>query len=94
MPRISISDKTIQLIKKLYDENLPVIEIARKVNVSYPIVWEYTKAKERGFKSYSKYREYLVKKRGFESLRDYNEDLARQRGFASYIKYRKYLVKK
>ena len=88
-----ISDKTKQLIQKLHNKGLSVREIARKVNVSYPIVWEYTKAKKRGFKSYSEYREYLVKKRGFESFYEYQNHLARQKGFGSYNKYREYLAR-
>ena len=88
-----ISDKTKQLIQKLHNKGLSVREIARKVNVSYPIVWEYTKAKKRGFKSYSEYREYLVKKRGFESFYEYQNHLARQKGFESLSEYQENLVR-
>lgn len=92
MPR-KISDKTQQLMQRLYARGLTPAEIARRTNVSYPTAYGYTKAKERGFASPTEYENYLAGQRGFASLIEYQEDLAGQRGFASRAEYQKHLAR-
>ena len=92
MPR-KISNETKQLIEELYAEGLPVVEIAKRVNVSYPTAYGYTKVKERGFASYLKYQEHLAKERGFASYSKYQEHWAKERGFASHSEYQKHSAK-
>lgn len=55
--------KTIKLLDSLYKQAIPITEIARKANVSYSTAWGYTKAKEKGFESLNEYREHLAKER-------------------------------
>jgi DNA-binding XRE family transcriptional regulator len=42
-----ISDQTKNLIENLYAQDLPVAEIARRANVSYPTAYGYTRLKQR-----------------------------------------------
>ena len=70
MTRRKISDETKQLIDKLYDENLSVREIARRMNVSYTTAYGYTRLRQninpetgKPFESLSQYRKYLSKQK-------------------------------
>jgi len=88
-----ISDETKKLMEKLYAQDLPISEIARRANVSYPTAYGYTKLRQRinpetgqPFESRSQYQEYTARQRinpetgqPFESLSQYEEYTARQR---------------
>jgi len=78
MPK-RISEEIINLIERLYRDNVSYTEIAKTAGVSIGTVYSYTKIRERGFKSSSDYREYLARERGFKSLSEYQEHLARER---------------
>ena len=109
MPK-RISDKTIELMQKLYDEGFSVMEIARRIKVSYTLSYSYTRVKQRGFASYgeylrhlakqkgfgsrTKYEKNLAKQKGFGSLNEFQENLAKQKGFGSLNEYQEYLAKK
>ncbi len=86
-----ISDKKTQLMQELYDKGLDVVEIARRVNVSYSTAYGYTKLKQRinpetgrKFESISQLRDYQARHRinpetgqAFESRSQYEEYRAR-----------------
>ena len=92
MPK-KISNETKQLIEELYAQNLPIVEVARRTNVSYATAYGYTKAKQKGFASRAKYQEDLARRKGFASYKEYQKYLAKQRGFASRAEYQKNLAK-
>lgn len=95
-----ISDKTIRLIRKLYNKGLSISEMVRKAKVSYSTMYAYSRARKRGFASFSKYNEHLARERGFGSIYEYNKHRAEKRvnpetgrPFESYSKYHEHLVK-
>jgi len=92
MPK-RISEEIINLIERLYRDNVSYTEIAKTAGVSIGTVYSYTKIRERGFKSSSDYREYLARERGFKSLSEYQEHLARERGFKSLSEYQEHLAR-
>ncbi len=87
-----IPEETRQLIERLFTQGVLVAEIARRVHISYPTVYGYTRAKQRGFASRTKYEEHLAQQRGFASLNEYKKHQAQQRGFASLTEYEEHLV--
>ncbi len=89
-----ISDEKRQLIKELYEKNVSIPKIAIEVEVSYYTVYCYTKAKEKGFESPTKYHEHKIKERGFKSLTQYYRHITGVRGFESQTDYLRYLVGK
>ena len=92
MPR-KISDETKELIEGLYAQDLPIAEIARRVNVSYPTAYGYTRLRKRinpetkqPFESISQLKDYQARQRinpetgqPFESLSQLTDYRARQR---------------
>jgi transcriptional regulator with XRE-family HTH domain len=104
MPK-RISNQTKGLIKQLYNDNLPVEEIARRARVSYSEACVYVRALKQGFTSPSDYFEHLAKQKGFdshykyrakmagaESYVEYHNNWAKKKGFASFKAYKKHLA--
>ena len=86
----SLTEENKQYIQKLYKTGKPIRFIANELFISYPTAWFYTRGLEKGFKSLSEYQEHLAKRQGFKSLSEYQEHLAKERGFKSYSKYQEY----
>jgi len=108
MPR-KISNKKIELMKKLHEEGLSITDISKRAKVCYQTAYNYLSLKERGIGLAGEYYEYLARERGFNSVREYYKDwfekrgfrsargyyehLARERGFNSVREYKEYLDK-
>ena len=76
----------VKLIKKLYNEDIPIREVAKKIGVSYSTVWAFTRGEEKGFNSRKEYEDYQVRQRinpetgeKYKSLGKLQDYLARQR---------------
>ena len=88
-----IMAETAELINRLYDDNVPLPEIARKAGVSYTTVYGRTKLRQKmnpetgeRFRSYSEYEDYLAGQRvnpetgeRFGSDSEYRDYQVRQR---------------
>lgn len=66
-------------MRSLYDEGLSVTKIARREKVSYLTAYGYTKVKEKGFESQSKYLEHLAEKRQQRPLNQALSNLIKKR---------------
>ena len=85
-------------IMLLYESGMKVSDISKETGVNYQTVYAQTKMvdelKEKGYNSYTEYRNDLAKKKGYNSYTEYRNDLAKKQGYNSYTEYRKDLVKK
>lgn len=59
----NLSEKLKKEISELYEKGSTIREIVELSGVSYSSVYAYTRAKERGFGSYTEYEKYLAKQR-------------------------------
>src|SRR3989344_7521072 len=89
----SLTEENKQYIQKLYKTGKPIRFIANELFISYPTAWFYTRGLEKGFKSLSEYQEHLAKRQGFKSLSEYQEHLAKRQGFKSLSEYQEHLAK-
>ena len=70
-----ISEKKINLMQRLYREELAIPKIAEIAHVSRSTAYFYTILKEKGYLSQREYLEYRLKKRGFKSINEYDKYL-------------------
>ena len=73
--RRKTSEETKALMRELYFEGLTSAEIGRRANVSYSVAYAFTSQLD----NQHAYSEYLARKKGFASLRDYQEHSANLR---------------
>lgn len=66
-------------MKALYAQDVPVIDIAHELNLSYPFVYNRTALPAYGFDTPGDYREYLAKQRRFKSDHAYRKHMDRKR---------------
>lgn len=74
-----ISEKKKERMWRLYKRGMEISKIARKERVSYRIAYAYTRLRERGFESVHDYKDYLARKKGFRSHHYYQKSLAKKR---------------
>ena len=88
-----LSSEKIGEIKKLYEEDVSIQEISRRLGVSSGTAWRYTRAEELGHTSAADYYKKRAQERGFSSLKEYRDHLARERGFESQSAYNQKLAR-
>ena len=69
-----LDEEKIKSIQNLRDNDVSVVDIAKKLNVSITAVRNCVESKKMGISLYE-YREYLVKRRGFNSQEEYDKYL-------------------
>lgn len=67
--------------------------IARRTGVSYSSVYGLTRLQERGFNSLAEYQDDLARRRGFDSRYESDRHRAKEKGFSSIHAYREYHAK-
>lgn len=88
-----VTDDYKEKIKELIRKGLSRKEIARKLNLNCHTTSMYVSAFNKGFNSLIDYQNHLAKNREYNSFSDYKEDWAKKKGFNSHAKYNKYLAK-
>ncbi|MBI4983493.1 helix-turn-helix domain-containing protein [Candidatus Woesearchaeota archaeon] len=88
-----LNEQKVAEIKKLYEEKVPIQEIARRLGVSSGTAWRYTRAEELGYSSFADYIGKRAQERGFDDLEDYRNKMAQKNGFRSKSHYN-YIVMK
>lgn len=79
---------------ELHSNGVSAYRIAKRLGVSYGLVYGLTRAGERGFQSPREYRQYLVQRRGFVDEKDYRGYLAERQGLEGDVEYRLYLARR
>ncbi len=96
---LSIQEKKLRLIKRLYDSGFDFSEIASNLNLSRNTAKAYYYAARLDYPTYYKYQKALIIKRGYKSVKDYVDYLAwlkehnLPKSNASLLEYRRFISK-
>lgn len=88
-----ITDEEKEKIRELIQKGLSGKEISKKLNLNKNTASIYVSAFNKGFNSLIDYQNHLAKNRQYNSFQDYKESWAKKKGFSSHAEYNKYLAK-